>query len=983
MPTHHASASHLRTGLPRVDRISPSPPTDAGRRGSPLTKDDLTHPVEWQSPSGPSPARGPLRLNSSPVWWHSSRRLSRLTTRLVPPPRPRTRANLIDTRPRAVEREQVSDLQTLATEALRLAALDPEGARTRAESVLVPARRNRAWNIVCVAERALGVAAMTINDVDQAVSHLRLAVLAGQRAQLTDLSGQARMSLASALVLRGLPNEASRHIETAVSELSGVPAARAHVQHAAILQELGRDEEAFVELRHALPLLRQAGDAEWEVRALSNRSLMHVGRRSFGAAEADLLAARRICLENHLELPAGYAEQNLGFVKSQRGDVPGSLRLFDDAADRYRRFGVVEPSLLLDRASVLLSVRLLDEARASADAAVAAYMEQKRGVHLPEAHLMLSTIALLQGDHAIACANGVAAMRGFRRLGHSHSLALARYAWIQAIQALNPEGVDHRRMARAAEDLEEAGWKVPALEARVLAGRIALDRGQRAAARKHLALASRARFIGPADARSRAWLAEALLRQADGRRTSAASALRAGLRIVEEYQATLGATELRAHVTVHRGSLAKAGLRMAVEDRNARGALWWAERGRASALFLRPAKPSKDPHLAQDLSDLRATLAEIHEGRSDGRVHDDALVRRQVVLEHRIRDRCRTLEGIRGADREGSRQTVAGLVGSFADTALVEFFELDHLLYAITVAGGRVRLYSLCHSKAVHDLIVRIPFALRRMAKRPGDPGGRAEAALVVLEHAAQRLDDLLLRPMSRDLSDRPIVIVPSSALQSMTWSILPSCHGRAVTVSPSATLWHQAEARAMSGSGALVVAGPALPGAAQEAAAVAALYPGSTLLMDESATASRLSASLPGASMLHLAAHGVLRADNPLFSSIRLADGPFTVYELEPLDTPRHVVLAGCHTGRLHVVGGDEVLGFGAALFGCGTSTLVAPVVPIPDAASVPLMLSYHQELLQGASPAEALARAQSLVEPCDPLGRSAAAGFVCLGTG
>ena len=134
---------------------------------------------------------------------------------------------------------------------------------------------------------------------------------------------------------------------------------------------------------------------------------------------------------------------------------------------------------------------------------------------------------------------------------------------------------------------------------------------------------------------------------------------------------------------------------------------------------------------------------------------------------------------------------------------------------------------------------------------------------------------------------------------------------------------------------------------------------------------------------MLHLAAHGLLRADNPLFSSIRLADGPFTVYELEPLDTPRHVVLAGCHTGRLHVVGGDEVLGFGAALFGCGTSTLVAPVVPIPDAASVPLMLSYHQGLRQGASPAEALARAQSLVEPCDPLGRSAAAGFVCLGTG
>ena len=47
------------------------------------------------------------------------------------------------------------------------------------------------------------------------------------------------------------------------------------------------------------------------------------------------------------------------------------------------------------------------------------------------------------------------------------------------------------------------GLGVPALEARVLAGRVALDRGYRAAARHHLSVASKARMVGPADARAR------------------------------------------------------------------------------------------------------------------------------------------------------------------------------------------------------------------------------------------------------------------------------------------------------------------------------------------------------------------------------------------------------------------------------------------------------------------------------------------------
>ena len=96
--------------------------------------------------------------------------------------------------------------------------------------------------------------------------------------------------------------------------------------------------------------------------------------------------------------------------------------------------------------------------------------------------------------------------------------------------------------------------------------------------------------------------------------------------------------------------------------------------------------------------------------------------------------------------------------------------------------------------------------------------------------------------------------------------------------------------------------------------------------------------------------ATGNFRADSPLFSSLELSDGPLNVYELQRLSrAPELIVLSGCDLAVSETRPGDELLGFAAALIGMGSRTVIASVVPVPDAATKRLMIALHELLRAG----------------------------------
>jgi CHAT domain-containing protein len=152
--------------------------------------------------------------------------------------------------------------------------------------------------------------------------------------------------------------------------------------------------------------------------------------------------------------------------------------------------------------------------------------------------------------------------------------------------------------------------------------------------------------------------------------------------------------------------------------------------------------------------------------------------------------------------------------------------------------------------------------------------------------------------------------------------------------------------------------------------------------MLPPEATVARVLKEMEGAALVHLAAHGRLVADNPLFSDVLLADGPLLAYDVERLDrAPHTVVLAACDSARSVVCAGDELLGLGAVFLGGGTAQLVAPMLPVPDVETEEIMVTFHRLIAAGAGAADALVQTRAQV--AEDVGAAAAASFVVLGAG
>jgi len=250
-----------------------------------------------------------------------------------------------------------------------------------------------------------------------------------------------------------------------------------------------------------------------------------------------------------------------------------------------------------------------------------------------------------------------------------------------------------------------------------------------------------------------------------------------------------------------------------------------------------------------------------------------------------------------------------------------------------------------------------------------------------VLEQSARAaladLYDRLVRPLADDLDGDQLIIVPHGPLHGVPFHALYDGQSYLIeryeiSYAPSATIMARCQARPRrSLERALVVAvpGEGIPYVAQEAETVAALFPKGRLLQGREATMSALRAAAPGRDLLHLACHGLFRADNPLFSALRLGDGWLTVAEAAELGLEAGLVtLSACESGRSRVIEGDELLGLARAFLGSGAASLVVSLWLVNDASTARLMEEFYRGLRAGQSKAAALRTAQRALLTAKP---------------
>lgn len=871
----------------------------------------------------------------------------------------------------------------LADVLVNLAHSDPERATTVALEVLStdadPGARS-------VAERALGLAARERHDLPRSIAHLRSAVRLADDAGLATLAAETRVSLAGTLAAGGDWPEAYEEADRAAPALRGPARARLDAQVGWMLMAQGRLDESLDRFRGAIPVLRRAGDRLWEGRALANRGLAYFRSGDLKAAETDLRAAEAIFADLGQVGLTATTRENVGLVVGLAGDVPEALRCFERADEATREHGHEDAMGLTDRGEVFLAARLLPEARSAFESALVALDREGRAAYAAMTRLNLAEVAIEAVDYDLAIAAASEARRAFVQQGLTAWAALSSHLMARAAWRRGDRSAGLLRLVRrAAAELSAAQFTLYSLDAHLLAYELANDLGRRRVAQAELAGAAAARRRGTVAQRARAWHAEALVRLARGDRRGAESALRAGITTVERYRAVLGATELRAHAAGHVTDLARLGLRLAIEDANPQKVLIWAERWRAGALSLRPVRPPDDSKLAASLAELRSIVADVESAVLAGRP-TAKLVARQVETEKVVRDRARLAKGVLAASL-GPQPGCAALHDVLGERAFIEIVDDHGQFHAVVLACGRATLHPLGPRADMAGDQQQLRFSLRRLAHTRGSAdvlAAHANAAAAT----ARRLDERLLGPLRARIGDRALVVVPTGELHALPWAALPSCLGRSVTIAPSASAWYRA-AVSVPAAGhhdrpVVLVAGPGLEHAGDEVAALARQYRGCTRLTGGRATCEAVSAALSGARLAHIAAHGEFRADNPLFSCLRLADGPLTVYDLEAIrEPPWALVLSACDSGLSDVRPGDELMGLAGAVLAIGTQSLVASLFPVPDDATRRLMVSFHRELRSGATPAAGLARAQVGVASEGHAGLAAAAAFACFGSG
>jgi tetratricopeptide (TPR) repeat protein len=718
--------------------------------------------------------------------------------------------------------------------------------------------------------------------------------------------------------------------------------ARPRANRGVELLELGRGREALSVLRSAEAVFAEAGDRLWSAKCL------------------------------------GHVAQAL----EQVGELRAALQVLEPARVTLDELGAETEAarIRLAIARVYLGVGLAEEAGVEATAALENALASGLAHDAATARFIIAQAQADAGNLDEAGREVRAAASMFAQVGDAQGQARAKLAEAEIAAAQDEHGEAVRLATAAAEALRAGGWLIPLTWAELCLSDSADDMVTAAA---HLRRATTlARRLGLPQLRYACDVRTARNHRRAGREAVAERLLRAAIDDADQVGASLPTYEMRR--AFRAGRLAAYEELIELLLQRATGpdiaeALRMADRSKYRTMEdlrtrtvgaprrHRTSLPGSTPELESQLDQLRIDLNAVYGAlTSTESSRAPALRRRASELERRI-NTLRARAAVSGTPLARPQHAVSHTEADSHAVGL-EFHVSGDDVVAFVTHGGRVVAQRL--TGVLPDVEVQLDRLAAQWSRfRMG--AAFVKRHQVALTQTCQQilgsLYRLLIAPIAELLTDggRHLVVVPHRRLHQVPFHALYDGSAYLVdrwtiTVSPSLAGSGVRAASLDQGTVVLAVPDARARSVSHEAATLASLLPDTQVFLGTEATSDTLMTSMPGPGALHIACHGLYRAANPLFSSLRLADRWVAAAEVLDLDLDGALVtLSACESGR-YGTGTAEPVGLGWAFLAAGASGVVVSQWAVDDDVTATLMGQLYSHLVAGSHPADALRRAQ-----------------------
>lgn len=792
--------------------------------------------------------------------------------------------------------------------------------------------------------QAGGIAARLTGDLAVSNRFLRDAIALSE--QHGDETGfvQANITRAGNSLLAGNPNDAVKRLESLGQPEDPELAARLGLQLGTVYARSSRFDQAVIHFSAALQAAHEANDQRLIAVVTKNRGMLRIFSGDYKAARSDLEFARKGFDELGIDIEVAYCDHNLGQVADYTGDLARALPLFRAAEARIAKLASSEWEVQASHCDALLHAGLGEEAAQLAETISKRMDQADHNLDRGEALLAWAKAELLRGDYAASRDVAIETVMVFERQQRADWKAHAALVGTLARAHLG-EPIDIAALELIGKDIDAQHMPLAWLETELAAADACVtSRPQEAVNRLRNVQTSIDR--APVDLRLAATALVAEARLQLGNRRGSDAAARKAFRLLFDYQRLLASGDLQVAVRRHARRAGTVGLASAVESGRPRRVFDWLERDKWALLQSADAVTDPDPGLRTALARYRAIDAALRRGGGS----DPALKRLHRDTETWIRDLNRAIPVT--STESTTPVTASAVADASGTTTIVALGVHETRLLAVKIRKGRATAHLLGSSDDAERLSRLARSSLGRVARHIPTAGATDD-----LGHLSAQIIDPL------GVIDNQVVILPTPGLFGAPWRALPGLTGSRVSVSPSATMWLRRPKSIADSGPPLLVSGPDLDHGQTEVEHISAALTGSDVLTGAEATVDATLEAANNATLVHIAAHGTNRMDNPLFSSLRLADGPMNVHELGQLaNPPTTVVLSACHVGLPAEAPGHELLGLVGGLLRIGTRTIVASTIALPDDTSTAgFMTAFHRSFADGESASAALIEAES----------------------